>query len=152
MMSVPITTPSGPSHAWLFRGCSPSIHCRQRSVSESGNKPALDRTFHHAITRKNLTICTDVRWSMLSAAEPSTFTTRIHPPHRSLRAGFLSKRWKTKSITFSREPRASFALPTGAHALARPLACLCAGMSSQVSFITSAKKRPRAGRAALISR
>lgn len=85
-------------------------------------------------------------------AERSTFTTRVHRPHESLRVGFLSKQWKTKSIACSPEPKASFVLPTETHALAKPLACLCAGMLSQVSFITSGKKRPRAGREALISR
>jgi len=60
-------------------------------------------------------------------------------------AGFLSRRWKTKSVTFCPEPKASSALPTATHARARQSVCLCAGISWQVSFHTSAKRHPRVG-------
>jgi hypothetical protein len=62
-------------------------------------------------------------------------------------AGFLSRQWKTRSIIFCPERKASFALPSAADARAKQSACLCAGISLQVSFIMSAKRHLRAGRA-----
>jgi hypothetical protein len=82
----------------------------------------------------------------------STFTTGIHPPCLSCQVGFLSRQWRTKLISFSAEPKASSALPTAARAPVKQSACLRAGISSRVSFITSAKRRLRAGRVALIRR
>jgi hypothetical protein len=61
--------------------------------------------------------------------------------------GLPSRRWKTRLLIPYREPRASFAPPTAAHARARHWACSCAGTSSQVSFITSEKRPLHAGRA-----
>src|ERR1700731_3882948 len=54
-----------------------------------------------------------------SIAPEKLLRAQFHRGCLSLRAGCLSRRWKMKSITSCREPKASSALPTVAHALGR---------------------------------
>jgi hypothetical protein len=59
-------------------------------------------------------------------------------------SGWLSLKTMEDAIIFCPEPNPIFALRMAVHAPARQLAYLCAGISSQVSSITSAERPDRA--------